>query len=163
MSIIDDKNSRTALGSKPIGEDFGQGEIIVGKISPQNTSRKFSSFITNGSNEINIEGMAFAKSAKGTIYVSDQSIVCGNVKYPFDKIIGLVRSNSNVMKAVEATVEIIAENKRYHVTLEIITSNSDKLFSKMSQLSMRPNPDLARHTGKNQSSFLKDRFGLKRN
>ena len=162
MSIIDDKNSRTALGSKPIGEDFGYGEIIVGKIIPQNTSRKFSSFITHGTNQINIDGTEFAKSAKGKIYVYDQGIICGNVKYPFDKIIGLVRSNNNVMKAVESTVEILAGNKRYHVKLEIITDDSDKLFSKLSKISMKPNSDLSRHTLKNQSNFLKDRFGMKR-
>jgi len=163
LSIIDDNNSRTALGSKPTGEDFGYGEIIVGKIIPQNTSRKFSNFVTHGTNQINIDGTEFAKSAKGKIYVSDQSIVCGNVKYPFNKIVGLVRSNNNVMKAVESTVEILAEDKRYHVKLEIITDDSDRLFSKLSKISMKPDSDLARHTLKNQSNFLKDRFGLKRN
>lgn len=163
MSIIDDTNSRTALGTKPIGEDFGHGEIIVGKINPQNVSRKFSSFVTSNTNGINIDGTEFAKSSKGKIYVSDQSIICGNVKYPFDKIIGLVRSNTNVTKAVEATVEIIASGKRYHVKLEIITDDSDKLFSKMSHISMKPRSDLNRDILKNQSGFLKDRFGLKRN
>ncbi len=164
MSITNDKNSRTALGSqKPSEKEFGVGEIIVEKINPQNTSKKFSSFIPKGSHEVNIDGTAFMKSAKGNIYVSENEIVCGNVKYPFNNIIGIVRSNNNLIKSVETIVECIIENKRYHIKLQIITEDSDKLFSKLTKISMRPDHDLTRHSVKNQSNFLKDRFGLRRN
>ena len=164
MSIIDDKTSRTPLGSqKPSGENFGIGEIILEKISPQNTSKKFSSFIRKGSHEVNIGGMTFMKTANGNIYVSDKKITCGNVTYPFNRIIGIVRSGNNLIKSVEAILESIIDNKRYHLKLEIISENSDSLFATLNKIVMRADRDLTRHTIKNQSNFLKDRFGLQRN
>lgn len=164
MSKIDNKSNRTALGSqKPKGEGFGQGKIIVEKINPQNTSKKFSSFIQKGSSNINIDGTEFMKSTKGAIYLSKNKLVCGNVTYPFNRIIGIVRSNDNLMNSVETTVESIIEDRRYHVKLKIIMENSDKLFKKLGKVSTMTQPDLTRHTMKNQSNFLKDRFGLRRN
>ena len=164
MSIIEDNSSKTAFNSpKPIGEEFGHGEIIVEKINAQNTSKKFSSFISKGSQEVNIDGTTFTKSAKGNIIISENEIICGNVKYPFDKIVGIVRSANNLMKSVDVTLETMIENKRYHIELEIISDCSDKIFSKLTRLSMRPERDLTRHSIKNQSNFLKDRFGLRRN
>ena len=164
MNISDDYNSKTPLETKiPDGEDFGLGEIVVEKISPQNTSKKFSSFISKGSNEVNIQETTFMKSARGSIYVSNNNIICGNVTYPFNRIIGIVRAGNNLMKSVETTVEYVTEDKRYHIKLKIITENSDRLFSKLSKISMRADYDLTRHVMKNQSNFIKDRFGLKRN
>lgn len=164
MSIVEDNSSRTALNSqKPVGDEFGQGEIIVEKINAQNTSKKFSSFISKGSQEVNIDGTAFMKSAKGDIIISEREIFCGNVKYPFDRIIGIVRSGNNVMKSVDVTMETMIESRRYHIELEILTENIDEVFSKLTKISMNPERDLTRHTVRNQSNFLKDRFGLRRN
>jgi len=163
LTINEDSSSRTALGSsRPVGIDFGTGEVIVEKISPQNTTRKFSSFSSKESQKVNIDGIEFLKSVKGVIYVSENNISCGNVTYPYNRILGLVRSNNNLMKSIEITLETISNNKRYHVKLQIITDNSDKLFTKLSQISLKTEHDLTRHTMKNQSNFLKDRFGLRR-
>ena len=117
MSIIEDNSSKTAFNSpKPIGEEFGHGEIIVEKINAQNTSKKFSSFISKGSQEVNIDGTTFTKSAKGNIIISENEIICGNVKYPFDKIVGIVRSANNLMKSVDVTLETMIENKTITIT-----------------------------------------------
>lgn len=164
MSIVEDNSSRTALNSqKPIGDEFGQGEIIVEKINAQNTSKKFSSFISKGSQEVNIDGTVFLKSAKGDIVISGKEIFCGNVKYPFEEILGIVRSGNNLIKSVDVTLESKIKNKRYHIELEIISENSDKIFSKLTRISMKPERDLTRHTVKRQGKFLKERFGLRRN
>ena len=113
MSVIDDNNYGSLRGTPKLSgvEDF-EGEIIVRKIYPRNSSKKFSNFIPRGTNEVNLDGIKFTASASGKIYVSDQIIRCENIKYPFNKIVRFDHLYNNMLKSVETTIEIIVGDER---------------------------------------------------